>query len=156
MGLGGSEAAKWAVNTISLETACRTSGLGHSSRYSLNLLGCEKRTLLANQARLVAEHLKCCESISYQSVAFPLSDFLVWKPTLKRKEEASWTVVRLMSSPSLDSFSPCPTVTKGALHWISFFMKLKYSRENWFLLCKNLTFCFKIDFLIGLGMASTP
>ena len=24
------------------------------------------------------------------------------------------------------------------------------------LLCKNFTFCFKIDFLIGLGMDSTP
>ena len=45
-------------------------------------------------------YLKCCERISYQSVAFPLRDFLVWNPTLKRKEEASWTVVRLMSSPS--------------------------------------------------------
>ena len=31
-------------------------------------------------------------------------------------------------------------------------MKLNYPD----LLCKNLTFCFKIDFLIGLGMARTP
>ena len=45
-------------------------------------------------------NLRCCDRISYQSVALPRSDFLVWKPTLKRKAEASWTVVRLISSPS--------------------------------------------------------
>ena len=72
-------------------------------------------------------YLKCWERISYQSVAFPLTDFLVWKPTLNRKEEANCTVVRLISSPSsrtsfggiksnswvspLDSFSPWATVT---------------------------------------------
>ena len=105
-----------------------TSGLGHSSRYSLNLLGWLNNTLLANQARLVAEHLnigcqrrwraaglfiefeldtnlRCCDRISYQSVALPRSDFLVWKPTLKRKAEASWTVVRLISSPSVMEFN---------------------------------------------------
>ena len=104
-----------------------TSGLGHSNRYSLNLLGWLNSTLLANQARLVAEHLnmgcqrwwrvaidfvfekdtnlRCCDRISYQSVALPRSDFLVWKPTLKRKAEASWTVVRLISSPSVMEFN---------------------------------------------------
>ena len=108
-----------------------TSGLGHSSRYSLNLLGWLNSTLLANQARLLAEHLnigcqrwwraaidfvlfiefeldtnlRCCDRISYQSVALPRSDFLVWKPTLKRKAEASWTVVRLISSPSVMEFN---------------------------------------------------
>ena len=36
----------------------------------------------------------------------------------------------------LDNFSPWATVTKGALHWINFLIKVKYSEENWFLMFK--------------------
>ena len=35
---------------------------------------------------------------------------------------------------------------------MSFFMKLKYSTENWFLLCRNLTFCLMMDFSMGPGI----
>ena len=43
--------------------------------------------------------------------SLPLIDFLVWKPILKRKTEASWTVVRAISSCSFVNCSPGGAVT---------------------------------------------
>ena len=109
-GLGPSPSAKWAQKTMSLETACRTSALGHSSRYSEKRPGWEKSMLLLNQARVAAEQRRCWLRNSYKSVApqqeVPRRDFLVWKPTLNRKAEASLTVVMASSSCSWLSFSP--------------------------------------------------
>lgn len=48
-GQGPSCREKWAMKTMSLANAPRTSALGHSSRYSENRLGYANRTLCANQ-----------------------------------------------------------------------------------------------------------
>lgn len=50
-GHGPSAREKWAMKTMSLAKAPRTSALGHSSRYSEKRVGYANRTLWANQQR---------------------------------------------------------------------------------------------------------
>lgn len=124
-GHGPSCSEKCARKTMSLEKAPRTSALGHSSRYSGKRVGNANKTLCANQLRTFllwrsrmhkASYLDNKQKLgkrvkdkktkitlythTYQSLAGPLTTFLVWNPVVNRNLAASWILIMAISSAS--------------------------------------------------------